>query len=164
MKRFHVHVSVQDLAQSTQFYSKMFGVAPTVEKPDYVKWMLDDPRINFAISTRSKGVGVNHLGLQADTEAELAEIHAKLQDAETAVFSEPSVDCCYAKSNKHWVTDPSGIPWESFHTLESVPVYGEARAVEVATPPAAQAQCGTSCRASDLPQALPSRQAECCNV
>jgi len=125
MKRFHVHVAVGDLQTSIQFYSAMFGSNPSVVKPDYAKWMLDDPRINFAISQRSETVGINHLGFQADTEDELEAIHANLQQAESAIVAEKGIHCCYAKSDKYWVTDPQGIAWESFRSLGSVPLFGE---------------------------------------
>ena len=137
MKRFHVHVAVKDLAESTRFYSAMFGAGPSVEKPDYAKWMLEDPRVNFAISTRSATTGINHLGFQADTEEELAQIHTNLQRADTAIMSEAATQCCYAESDKHWVTDPSGIAWESFHSLGTVPMFGS----EPAKPAAASACC-----------------------
>ena len=100
MKRFHVHVGVKDLKESTRFYSAMFGVEPTVVKPDYAKWMLDDPRVNFAISQRNQAVGINHLGVQAETDDELEVIHANLQRADRAVVAEKGVSCCYAKSDK----------------------------------------------------------------
>ena len=125
MKRFHVHVAVNDLSKSIVFYSAMFGEPPVVLKPDYAKWMLEDPRVNFAISSRGHAAGVNHLGLQADDDAELEAIHANLQRADTTVLSEKGAHCCYAKSDKYWVTDPQGIPWESFRSLGSVPLYGE---------------------------------------
>ena len=125
MKRFHVHVAVKDLQESLRFYSAMFGSEPTVLKPDYAKWMLDDPRVNFAISQRSQTPGVNHLGVQADTEDELEGIHAKLQQADATVVAEKGVHCCYAKSDKYWVTDPQGVAWESFRSLGAVPLYGE---------------------------------------
>lgn len=124
MKRFHVHVAVKDLEESTRFYSAMFGLEPTVIKPDYAKWMLDDPRVNFAISQRSQTPGVNHLGVQAETEEELEGIHAKLLQADQAIVAEAGVHCCYAKSDKYWVTDPQGVAWESFRSLGSVPIYG----------------------------------------
>ena len=125
MKRFHVHVVVKELQDSIRFYSAMFGAEPAVVKPDYAKWMLDDPRINFAISQRSATIGVNHLGFQAETEAELEGIHANLQRADGTIVAETGVHCCYAKSDKYWVTDPQGIAWESFRSLSSVPVFGE---------------------------------------
>jgi catechol 2,3-dioxygenase-like lactoylglutathione lyase family enzyme len=126
MKRFHVHVAVPDLEESMRFYSAVFGAPPSVVKPDYAKWMLDDPRINFAISSRQSVTGINHLGIQAESEAELVEIHGRLQDAGAAIAEEQDAQCCYANSNKYWVQDPSGIAWESFHTLGSIPVFGEA--------------------------------------
>ncbi len=123
MKRFHVHVAVSDLATSKRFYSAMFGMPPSVEKDDYAKWMLEDPRLNFAISFRGNSIGVNHLGFQAEDAAELDGIHARLQRADSAIVAEDGASCCYAKSDKYWVTDPSGIAWESFHTLDSIPTF-----------------------------------------
>jgi catechol 2,3-dioxygenase-like lactoylglutathione lyase family enzyme len=128
MKRFHVHVAVSDLSKSIAFYSAMFGEQPTVVKPDYAKWMLEDPRINFAISNRGNAPGVNHLGLQAEDDAELEAIHANLQRADTAVLPEKGANCCYASSDKYWVTDPQGIAWESFRSLGSIPLYGSSKA------------------------------------
>lgn len=126
MKRFHVHVAVKDLEQSKRFYSAMFGVEPTVAKPDYAKWMLDDPRVNFAISQRNHSpLGVNHLGVQAETDEELEAIHANLREADGAIVAEKSAQCCYATSDKYWVTDPQGIAWESFRSLGTVPFYGK---------------------------------------
>jgi Glyoxalase/Bleomycin resistance protein/Dioxygenase superfamily len=125
MKRFHVHVAVKELQDSIRFYSAIFGTSPAVIKSDYAKWMLDDPRINFAISQRSETLGVNHLGLQAETEDELEGIHANLRQADGTIVAEKGIHCCYAKSDKYWVTDPQGIAWESFRSLASVPLYGE---------------------------------------
>ena len=136
MKRLHIHVAVENLPQSIGFYSALFAAQPAVVKTDYAKWMLDDPRINFAISQRSHTVGINHLGLQAETEDELEGIHASLQQADEAIVAEKGVQCCYAKSDKYWVTDPQGIAWESFRSLGSVPLYG----VENETAPGA---CGS---------------------
>ena len=124
MKRFHVHVAVSDLRQSIAFYSAMFGEQPDVVKPDYAKWMLEDPRINFAISDRGQTPGVNHLGMQADSDAELEAIHANLQKADAAVLAEKDAHCCYARSDKYWVTDPQGIAWESFRSLATIPLFG----------------------------------------
>ena len=124
MKRFHVHVAVPDLNDSIRFYSTMFGSEPTVVKVDYAKWMLDDPRVNFAISQRSSRSGINHLGLQVDSDDELEALHTRLRSAEAKVAEEKNVSCCYARSDKYWVTDPAGVAWETFHTLGSVPVYG----------------------------------------
>src|SRR5882757_2804459 len=126
MKRFHVHVAVNDLSKSIAFYSAMFGEQPAVVKTDYAKWMLEDPRVNFAISNRGQEPGVNHLGFQAEDDAELEAIHANLQKADTAVLPEMGANCCYAKSDKYWVTDPQGIAWESFRSLGSIPLFGGA--------------------------------------
>ena len=123
MKRLHVHVSVDDLGHAMTFYSALFDAEPAVVKPDYAKWMLDDPRLNFAISQRSSRFGINHVGLQAETEEELEGIHANLRQADGAIVAEKGVHCCYATSDKYWVTDPQGIAWESFRSLGSVPFY-----------------------------------------
>ena len=124
MKRFHVHVGVTDLQQSIQFYSTLFAAEPTVLKDDYAKWQLDDPRVNFAISTQARKQGVDHLGIQAENGAELEDLGARLAQADIAVAEQKNVSCCYAKGDKYWTVDPQGIPWESFHTLGSAPVYG----------------------------------------
>ncbi len=126
MKRFHVHVGVANLDQSIQFYAAMFGAPPTIQKTDYAKWMLEDPRVNFAISARGAATGVNHLGMQAESAEELAEIHSRLQAADNAIVAEVGANCCYTKSDKYWVQDPSGIAWESFHSLGSVPFFNGA--------------------------------------
>jgi catechol 2,3-dioxygenase-like lactoylglutathione lyase family enzyme len=121
MKRFHVHLGVADLDQSIRFYSGLFGAPPTVRKNDYAKWMIDDPRVNFAISARGGNVGINHLGLQADSPDELTGVRAQFAAADQASLQdEPGANCCYAKSDKHWVTDPQGIAWEGYHTLGEV--------------------------------------------
>lgn len=125
MKRFHVHVAVSNLAESTRFYSAMFGAEPSVLKTDYAKWMLDDPRLNFAISERSGKPGVNHLGFQVESDAELEEVHARLQTAGTNIEAEKAASCCYATSDKYWINDPAGIAWESFRSLDTIPFYGK---------------------------------------
>jgi len=125
MKRFHVHMAVEDVEQNVQFYSAVFGAAPTVSKPDYAKWMLEDPRINFAISKRGAKTGLNHVGIQAENEAELEDVHARLARAGQKLLKQEQTSCCYAKSNKYWVQDPQGVAWEAFHTLGEVPVFGE---------------------------------------
>jgi catechol 2,3-dioxygenase-like lactoylglutathione lyase family enzyme len=130
MKRFHVHVSVDDLDANVRFYSTVFGASPTVLKPDYAKWMLGDPRINFAISRRGARVGIDHLGIQVDSEAELATLREHVAAAEIPALDQPKADCCYASSDKYWTTDPQGIAWETFHTLESIPVYGDSDRVK----------------------------------
>ncbi len=123
MKRFHVHISVDHLDQSLKFYSALFGQAPTVAKPDYAKWMLEDPRVNFAISARGGEAGIDHLGFQVDDEAGLEAVHAQLQQAGKAIIAEPGTTCCYAKSDKYWVQDPTGIAWETFRSLGSIPTF-----------------------------------------
>jgi lactoylglutathione lyase len=125
MKRLHVHVSVKDLAASIRFYQTLFGAEPAVTKADYAKWMLEDPRVNFAISTHREPVGVNHLGFQVDTDEELRGMRAQLEAADSRMLEESEQPCCYAKSDKYWVTDPTGIAWETFHTLGTIPIYGE---------------------------------------
>src|SRR6478609_10386744 len=111
MKRFHIHVAVDDLAANIGFYSRVFGQQPAVVKDDYAKWMLEDPRVNFAISQRGGSTGINHLGFQVDDAAELSEIHTRLQAAGSGVTAESDVSCCYARSDKYWVTDPAGVAW-----------------------------------------------------
>jgi catechol 2,3-dioxygenase-like lactoylglutathione lyase family enzyme len=146
MKRFHVHVAVDDLAKSTRFYAAMFGMPPTVEKVDYVKWMLDDPRINFAISSHGAKPGLDHLGIQVDSADELDAVHAKLLQADaTSIVTEDNTACCYAKSDKHWITDPSGIAWESFHTLDTIPTFNNVPATNATS----SAAC---CAPADAPQ------------
>ena|SRR5579871_2829491 len=124
MKRFHVHVGVRDLQKSIRFYSALFATEPTVLKDDYAKWQLEDPKVNFAISTRPAKPGIDHLGMQADSGGELEEIGSRLAQADVSVTEQKGASCCYAKSDKYWTIDPQGVAWESFHTLDSVPVYG----------------------------------------
>jgi hypothetical protein len=125
MNRFHVHLHVQDITQSVGFYSKLFAAEPTRLEADYAKWMLEDPRINFAISTRGSPSGIDHLGFQTDDAAGLAELKLRAQAADAALLDEGATSCCYAQSEKHWVTDPQGIAWEQFHTLADIPVFSE---------------------------------------
>ena len=125
MKRLHVHVGVHDMNQSIRFYSALFAAEPTVRKDDYAKWQLEDPRINFAISTRPGKAGIDHLGMQAENGDELEEIGSRLAQADVAVTAQKGVSCCYAKSDKYWTIDPQGVAWESFHTLDSAPTYGQ---------------------------------------
>lgn len=145
MKRFHVHAHVQDLQASIAFYSKMFAAEPTRVEADYAKWMLEDPRINFAISTRGGRPGVDHLGLQTDSAEELRELKARAQAADLTLLDEGQTTCCYARSEKHWVTDPQGIAWEHFQTLDDIPVFSEA-------PAAAE---GAPCCATPTPRGKP---------
>jgi hypothetical protein len=123
MKRFHVHVNVHDLDTSIGFYSQLFGSAPSVRQPDYAKWMLDDPRLNFAISQRERAAGVDHLGLQAENCAELEEIGARLKAADAVSLAETGTTCCYARSDKYWSEDPQGLRWETFHTHSTATTY-----------------------------------------
>jgi catechol 2,3-dioxygenase-like lactoylglutathione lyase family enzyme len=126
MKRLHVHVSVDDLAPATRFYSTLFAAEPTVIKTDYAKWMLDDPRVNFAISARGREqVGLDHLGIQVEDEAELGEVYGRLRAAEGPLLEQGAVACCYHRSEKSWIADPTGIQWEAFLTRDETTVYGD---------------------------------------
>ena len=125
MKRFHVHVGVTDIDQSIAFYSGLFGVQPTVVKPDYAKWMLDDPRINFAISMRENAAkGIEHLGLQVEDKAQIEEVYGRLRAADRPVLEEGATTCCYAQSEKSWIADPDGVAWEAFLTEGESATYG----------------------------------------
>jgi catechol 2,3-dioxygenase-like lactoylglutathione lyase family enzyme len=139
MKRFHIHAHVENLQASIAFYSRLFGAEPTRIESDYAKWMIEDPRVNFAISTRGGKPGVDHLGFQADTVEELAELEARARAADGAVRDEGATTCCYARSEKHWVTDPQGIAWEHFQTLGDIPVFSETQ--KSARSPAARGAC-----------------------
>jgi catechol 2,3-dioxygenase-like lactoylglutathione lyase family enzyme len=131
MKRMHVHVGVDDLAQSVRFYSTLFGAAPAVLKDDYAKWMLDDPRVNFAISSGQHArKGIEHLGIQVESTDELEEVYGRLKAADRPVLEEGATTCCYAKSEKSWITDPDGVIWETFHTTGEATVYGYSPALE----------------------------------
>ena len=125
MKRMHIHIAVNELSDSINFYSTLFGEPPSVEREDYAKWKLDDPVVNFAISSRGHASGINHLGIQVDSESELEEIAQRLDEAELTSSKQEGSSCCYSNSNKHWALDPQGIAWESFHTLGEIPVFGE---------------------------------------
>jgi catechol 2,3-dioxygenase-like lactoylglutathione lyase family enzyme len=166
MKRFHVHVAVSDLSKSVAFYSAMFGEAPAVMKSDYAKWMLEDPRLNFAISNRGQTPGVNHLGFQAEDAAELEAIHANLQKADTEVIPEIDAHCCYARSDKYWVMDPQGIAWESFRSLDSIPLFDgiDAQAAGVAAASCGSGTTATSacCAPVDAKVAVPVKVASGC--
>lgn len=151
MKRLHVHVAVDNLADSIRFYSGMFGTEPSVVKPDYAKWMLEDPRVNFAISQRGAQAGLDHIGIQVESADELSEMQARLQVLQPDVVKEEGASCCYTKSDKYWLTDPSGLRWETFHTLDSIPVYGE--------PKPAVAEKGNCC----APLVESKTQSSCCS-
>jgi catechol 2,3-dioxygenase-like lactoylglutathione lyase family enzyme len=124
MKRLHVHVAVKDLSDSVRFYSELFAAKPSVLKDDYAKWMLDDPRVNFAISQRNRPAGVEHLGIQVESRAELDEVHDRLRRAEGPIIAEGETTCCYAVSEKNWIDDPQGVQWETFFTTGDSTVYG----------------------------------------
>jgi catechol 2,3-dioxygenase-like lactoylglutathione lyase family enzyme len=155
MKRFHVHVAVNDLDANIRFYSMVFGVPPTVAKADYAKWMLDDPRINFAISMRGLKPGLDHLGVQVESDQELTALRGQVAQAEIAALDQSDAKCCYARSDKYWIADPQGIAWETFHTLDSVPVYGETRREPVAE----QAAC---CTPGATNKVEPAKSGACC--
>ena len=146
MKRLHVHVSVANLSTSIQFYSTMFGVEPTVTKPDYAKWLLDDPRVNFAISMGNHARnGIQHLGVQVESPCELGEVYGRIKAAERPVLEEGRTTCCYAKSEKSWISDPDGVVWEAFYTDGEATTYGDSPALEtLGTEPAAARCCAPS--------------------
>jgi len=125
MKRFHVNVAVKDIESSVGFYSKLFGAEPTVLHPDYAKWMLDDLKVNFAISARGRAAGIDHLGIQVESNGELAEVTGRLKNAGMAVLDQKDTACCYARSDKGWVMDPQGVVWETFHTTGVHTSYGD---------------------------------------
>ncbi len=142
MNRLHLHIAVEDLDRSIGFYSTLFGAEPAVVKPDYAKWMLEDPRVNLAISQRGRLAGIDHVGVQADSAAELAEIANRLKAAGETTLDQEATTCCYAKSDKSWVVDPSGVRWETFHTLGEATRYGED---EPRDSPALAATAGACC-------------------
>lgn len=142
MKRFHVHVAVANLEESIHFYSTFFDRPPSVKKEDYAKWMLEDPRINFAISTRGRDPGLDHLGIQVEDTNDLKEISSRLKAAQQSILEQEQTTCCYAKANKAWVHDPQGIAWESFYTTDVATAYGED--VEL------QTQSNSACCAPDI--------------
>lgn len=159
MKRFHVHLNVDDLSRSIGFYSKLFAADPVRVEADYAKWMLDDPRINFAISTRGGAPGVDHLGFQIDDADELVALKDRARSADLALVDEGEASCCYARSEKHWITDPQGVAWEHFHTLGSIPVFSEPRVAE-----AGSACCSPASTTADSPRAdEPVADAACCS-
>ncbi len=152
MKRFHVHVSVDDLDASIRFYSTVFGATPTVVKPDYAKWMVDDPGINFAISKHGSATGIDHLGIQVDSDEQLSALREQVTGAQIVAQDQPNADCCYARSDKYWTTDPQGIAWETFHTLDTIPVYGDR----------SRAQTRACCDAAPIADSTASKTGACC--
>jgi catechol 2,3-dioxygenase-like lactoylglutathione lyase family enzyme len=147
MKRMHVHVAVDNLQKSIGFYSALFEAAPTVTKPDYAKWILDDPRVNFAISTRGREPGLDHLGIEVESQSELHEVYARLRKAGGTVIEQGQTACCYAKSEKSWIDDPAGIAWETFHTTGQNTEYGDGTGER-----GARIAHEKSCCAPELPQ------------
>ena len=154
MKRFHAHVRVDDLASSVRFYSTLFGTGPAVLKADYAKWMLDDPRVNFAITAGSGSVGLDHLGLEVESDEDLAILAKRLETAGQSMVKQKNAACCYARGNKGWVSDPSGISWETFHTSGENTVYGNDIAPRIA---ASELRKADSCCAP-----APAPASECC--
>jgi len=149
VKRLHVHIAVDNLAHSIGFYSTLFGAEPSVVKPDYAKWMLDDPKVNLAISQRDRiAPGVDHLGIQVETDGELRELASRLKSAGEVTRDQEATTCCYAQSNKAWVNDPSGVRWETFYTFGGATAYGEDEPVIETAP---QASC-----------CAPAKSAACC--
>lgn len=151
MKRFHVHISVADLSESIRFYSALFDQAPSIEKDDYAKWMLDDPRINFAISQRGRKAGVDHLGIQVETDDELQQVNERLASAQMPVTEQTGTVCCYSESDKYWTIDPQGVAWEAFRTLAQAPVFGGGESAQA-----------NSCCAPAAPVQFVKRKTECC--
>lgn len=150
MKRMHLHVSVPDLGASIHFYETLFGAAPVIVKDDYAKWMLDDPKVNFAISERARATGIDHIGIQVDSAEELGELAGRLKAAGAETFDQEATTCCYAQSDKSWGQDPAGVRWETFFTFGEATSYGED---EVLPDPAA-ACCG--------PTGAPAPKPACC--
>ena len=139
--RLHVHIGVENLQESISFYSALFGAQPEKIKGDYAKWMLEEPKINFAISTRSNNTGVNHLGLQVDSQDGLEELRQRFKQARLATYDEGHTTCCYAESDKAWIEDPSGIPWENFYTMADAEVFGTDGPVKPSEAAAGEAKC-----------------------
>lgn len=155
MKRLHVHIGVGDLDSSIRFYSTLFGVEPTVTKNDYAKWMLDDPRVNFAISSGNHAAkGIEHLGIQVESGEELTEVYARLKGADRPVLDEGATTCCYAKSEKSWIADPDGIVWEAFFTNGEATVYGDSPELAALSANAGEGAC--------CAPAMPAQSASCC--
>ncbi|MBU6504567.1 MAG: glyoxalase/bleomycin resistance/dioxygenase family protein [Betaproteobacteria bacterium] len=153
MKRFHVHLHVADLSASIAFYTRLFGAEPARVETDYAKWMLEDPRLNFAISTRGAAPGLDHLGFQTDDAAELEALKARAATTQLPMQDEGETTCCYARSDKHWITDPQGIAWEHFHTLQDIPVFNEKPA---------SAEAGGCCVPRGKPLSIPVKDTSSC--
>ncbi len=145
MARMHIHIAVEDLQRNIDFYSTLFGAQPSVSRDDYAKWQLDEPKVNFAISTHGRKTGVDHIGIQSDNAEEQAAIEQRLRDAGIAGREQKNATCCYAQSDKYWTLDPQGIPWETFHTLASAPTFNGAAGDTPATEPSCCAPGLSSC-------------------
>ena len=158
MKRLHVHVGVTDLDQSVRFYSTLFAAEPTVTKADYAKWMLDDPRVNFAISSGNANNGVEHLGIQVEDPGELGEVYQRLEAADRPVIAEGATTCCYAKSEKSWIADPDGVLWEAFHTNGEATTYGDTIDLSALSATAAEGMC---CAPAPTPAASETAKCGC---
>ncbi|MCS3894349.1 glyoxalase/bleomycin resistance/dioxygenase family protein [Bradyrhizobium japonicum] len=159
MKRLHVHVSVEDIPHAIGFYSALFASQPSVVKSDYAKWMLDDPRMNFAISTRGRAAGLDHLGIQVETGEELQEVYARLRQAGGNVIEQGQTTCCYAKSEKSWIDDPAGIAWETFYTSGESTDYGDGSGENRARVAHEKQETQSACCA---PQVTPTASRACC--
>ena len=157
MKRLHVHVAVDDIAKSIPFYSALFAAQPSVTKTDYAKWMLEDPRVNFAISSRGREAGLDHLGIQVESKDELHDVYARLKQAGGAVIEQGETACCYAQSEKSWIDDPAGIAWETFHSTGESTTYGDGSGDNEARTTGAKACCAPS-----VPAAPSSSKSACC--
>lgn len=169
MKRLHLHVSVPDLDQSIRFYETLFGAPPSVVKADYAKWMLDDPRVNFAISQRARAVGLDHVGIQVGSSAELGELATRLKGAGATTFDQEATTCCYAKSDKSWVNDPAGLRWETFYTFGEATQYGEDEELPAPTEgaccgpePTKAAPASGCCGGAPEPAAAEPKSGGCC--
>jgi predicted enzyme related to lactoylglutathione lyase len=160
MKRIHVHVGVEDLANAIGFYSALFATQPAVVKTDYAKWMLDDPRVNFAISTRGKQPGLDHLGIQVETQDELQEVYERLHQAGGNIIEQGQTSCCYATSEKSWIDDPAGISWETFFTTGESTHYGDGTGERQARIAHAKVCCETQTSSQPVPQTAPA----CCTT
>jgi hypothetical protein len=159
MKRFHAHVNVDNMADSIRFYTALFGAKPSVTQPDYAKWMLDDPRVNFAISQHGRAAGVDHLGIQAEDETELTVMGERLLQADAVALAEKATTCCYARSDKFWAEDPQGVRWETFHTLGEATTYTTVSGDATAT---ANACCGPATSATPAKTCGPASVGACC--
>jgi len=162
MKRFHVHVHVEDLQASVAFYSKLFAAQPSRVENDYAKWMLDDPRVNFAISNRGGKAGVDHLGLQTDSAEELVDLKALARAADMTLLDEGETTCCYARSDKYWLTDPDGVAWEQFHTLDHIPTFSQAKSANASDAQTAACCAGDAPRGKPVAIAVKAAPSSCC--